>query len=112
MQSVGEVTTMFPVHGGFIEHTNRFVDPALSFALSWLYYIMWSIYLPSGEYGLPFYFHTAAILMRSFYRLECSSPNSELLDTRFDSSVLGVVPHILGLLFCHHYSRCGCLRGG
>ncbi|KAF4628030.1 hypothetical protein G7Y89_g10120 [Cudoniella acicularis] len=47
MQSVGEVTTMFPVHGGFIEHTNRFVDPALSFALSWLYYIMWSIYLPS-----------------------------------------------------------------
>ncbi len=49
MQSVGEVTTMFPVHGGFIEHTNRFVDPALSFALSWLYYIMWSIYLPSGK---------------------------------------------------------------
>ncbi|KAK4936390.1 hypothetical protein LTR10_022716 [Elasticomyces elasticus] len=44
---VGEVTTMFPVHGGFIEHANRFVDPALSFSLSWLYYLMWSIYLAS-----------------------------------------------------------------
>ncbi|KAF7561679.1 hypothetical protein G7046_g2474 [Stylonectria norvegica] len=47
MQCVGEVTAMFPVHGGFIEHANRFVDPALSFALAWLYYLMWSLYLAS-----------------------------------------------------------------
>lgn len=52
MQCVGEVTAMFPVHGGFIEHANRFVDPALSFALSWLYYFMWSLYLASGRQNL------------------------------------------------------------
>lgn len=52
MQSVGEMTTLFPVHGGFVEHAGRFVDPALSFAMSWLYYLMWSVFLASGMYGL------------------------------------------------------------
>ncbi|CAI7636515.1 unnamed protein product [Penicillium glandicola] len=47
MQSVGEVATLFPVHGGFVEHCDRFVDPALSFAVSWLYYFMWSVFLAS-----------------------------------------------------------------
>ncbi|OAP62384.1 hypothetical protein AYL99_04587 [Fonsecaea erecta] len=45
MQSVGEMTTLFPIHGGFVEHAGRFVDPALSFAMSWLYYLMWSVFL-------------------------------------------------------------------
>lgn len=70
MQSVGEVATLFPVHGGFVEvslniwlllstrhsnkcpclqHCDRFVDPALSFAVSWLYYFMWSVFLASGK---------------------------------------------------------------
>lgn len=40
MQSIGEVTTMFPIAGGFIEHAARFVDPAFSFAMAWLYYFM------------------------------------------------------------------------
>ncbi|KAJ5351250.1 hypothetical protein N7452_000224 [Penicillium brevicompactum] len=47
MQSVGEVATLFPVHGGFVEHCDRFVDPAFSFAVSWLYYFMWSVFLAS-----------------------------------------------------------------
>ncbi|KAL4781530.1 AAT family amino acid transporter, variant [Aspergillus varians] len=47
MQSVGEIATLFPVHGGFVEHCGRFVDPALSFAMSWLYYFMWSVFLAS-----------------------------------------------------------------
>ena len=71
MQSVGEVATLFPVHGGFVEvrphtwipllidlsdgctlsqHCDRFVDPALSFAVSWLYYFMWSVFLASGAW--------------------------------------------------------------
>lgn len=50
MQSVGEMTTLFPIHGGFVEHAGRFVDPALSFAMSWLYYLMWSVFLASGWY--------------------------------------------------------------
>ena len=51
MQSVGEVTTMFPIPGGFIEHAGRFVDPALSFAMSWLYYLMWSAFSGSEWNG-------------------------------------------------------------
>ncbi|CEJ61161.1 hypothetical protein PMG11_09701 [Penicillium brasilianum] len=53
MQSVGEVATLFPVHGGFVEHCDRFVDPALSFAVSWLYYFMWSVFLASGKFWIP-----------------------------------------------------------
>lgn len=30
------------------KHAGRFVDPALSFAMSWLYYFMWSVFLASG----------------------------------------------------------------
>ncbi|KAJ5603285.1 hypothetical protein N7537_006241 [Penicillium hordei] len=48
MQSVGEIATLFPVHGGFVEHCDRFVDPAFSFAVSWLYYFMWSILTTLG----------------------------------------------------------------
>lgn len=51
MQSVGEVTTMFPIAGGFIEHAGRFVDPAFSFAMAWMYYFMWSVFLGSEWNG-------------------------------------------------------------
>jgi amino acid transporter len=49
MQSLGEVTTLFPIHGGFVEHIGRFADPAMSFAVAWLYYLMWSVFLAAGE---------------------------------------------------------------
>ncbi|ANB12252.1 Agp3p [Sugiyamaella lignohabitans] len=45
MQCVGEITCLFPVAGGFIELAATHVDPALSFSMSWLYYIMWSVFL-------------------------------------------------------------------
>ncbi|KAG0651834.1 general amino acid permease [Hyphodiscus hymeniophilus] len=51
MQSIGEVTTMFPIAGGFIEHASRFVDPAFSFAMAWMYYFMWSVFLGSEWNG-------------------------------------------------------------
>ncbi|RMD44829.1 hypothetical protein DV735_g425, partial [Chaetothyriales sp. CBS 134920] len=51
MQSIGEVTTMFPIAGGFIEHANRFVDPALGFSIAWTYYFMWSVFLGSEWNG-------------------------------------------------------------
>ncbi|KUI71115.1 hypothetical protein VM1G_07281 [Cytospora mali] len=51
MQSIGEVTTMFPIAGGFIEHATRFVDPAFSFSMAWMYYFMWSVFLPSELNG-------------------------------------------------------------
>ncbi|RDW88403.1 hypothetical protein BP6252_00435 [Coleophoma cylindrospora] len=51
MQAIGEVTTMFPIAGGFIEHASRFVDPAFSFSMAWLYYLMWSVFLGSEWNG-------------------------------------------------------------
>lgn len=35
MQSLGEMSTLFLVQGAFVEHTGRFVDPALAFAIGW-----------------------------------------------------------------------------
>ncbi|KAL2429102.1 putative amino-acid permease [Exophiala dermatitidis] len=67
MQSVGEMTTLFPIHGGFVEHAGRFVDPALSFAMSWLYYIMWSVFLASDW--------NSAILILRYWVPETSFPS-------------------------------------
>lgn len=78
MQSLGEVTTLFPIHGGFIEHMGRFVDPALSFAVAWLYYFMWSVFLAAGWSITSFY---AFLLRLIFCRLELSSPYPSILDS-------------------------------
>ncbi|PYH81908.1 AAT family amino acid transporter, variant [Aspergillus uvarum CBS 121591] len=51
MQSLGEVTTMFPIAGGFIEHATRFVDPSFGFALAWIYYLMWCVLLATEWSG-------------------------------------------------------------
>lgn len=51
MQSVGEVTTMFPIAGGFFEHATRFVYLAFSFSMAWLYYFMWSVFLAAEING-------------------------------------------------------------
>ncbi|KAF2100057.1 AAT family amino acid transporter, variant [Rhizodiscina lignyota] len=66
MQSIGEVTTMFPIAGGFIEHATRFVDPAFSFSMAWLYYLMWSVFLGSEWNG--------AILILQFWVPESKMP--------------------------------------
>ncbi|KAI1387525.1 amino acid permease/ SLC12A domain-containing protein [Hypoxylon trugodes] len=41
MQSLGEMSTLFPVQGAFIELAGRFVDPALSFSLGVNYWYLW-----------------------------------------------------------------------
>ncbi|KAI1441949.1 amino acid permease/ SLC12A domain-containing protein [Annulohypoxylon stygium] len=41
MQSLGEMTTLFPVQGAFIELAGRFVDPALAFSLGVNYWYAW-----------------------------------------------------------------------
>ncbi|OKL61412.1 hypothetical protein UA08_03686 [Talaromyces atroroseus] len=71
MQSVGEVATLFPVHGGFVEHCGRFVDPALSFAMSWMYYFMWSVFL-AGDWNnaaviLQYWFPTTTVPIWAWY---------------------------------------------
>ncbi|KAI1173507.1 amino acid permease/ SLC12A domain-containing protein [Nemania sp. FL0916] len=41
MQSLGEMSTLFPVQGAFIELAGRFIDPAIGFSLGWNYWYQW-----------------------------------------------------------------------
>ncbi|RWA05646.1 hypothetical protein EKO27_g9458 [Xylaria grammica] len=41
MQSLGEMSTLFPVQGAFIELAGRFIDPAFGFSLGWNYWYQW-----------------------------------------------------------------------
>ncbi|CAF0978404.1 unnamed protein product [Adineta steineri] len=50
MQSLGEISTAIPVSGAFMDFAGRFCDPALSFALGWIYWYLW-ITLLANEYN-------------------------------------------------------------
>ncbi|KAK3659098.1 hypothetical protein LTR56_001535 [Elasticomyces elasticus] len=41
MQALGEMSTLFPVQGAFMELTGRFVDESLAFSLGWNYWYLW-----------------------------------------------------------------------
>ena len=41
MQCLGEMTTLFPVKGAFLELAGRFVDESLAFSLGWNYWYLW-----------------------------------------------------------------------
>jgi amino acid transporter len=41
MQSLGEMSTLFPIQGAFVELAGRFIDPALAFSLGWNYWYLW-----------------------------------------------------------------------
>ncbi|EPS97222.1 hypothetical protein FOMPIDRAFT_1032088 [Fomitopsis schrenkii] len=47
MISLGEMAAFLPIPGGHITFAERFVDPAWSFALGWLYWYNWAIILPA-----------------------------------------------------------------
>lgn len=40
MQSLGELSTLYPTAGAFTEMAGRFIDPAASVALGWNYWYM------------------------------------------------------------------------
>ncbi|KAF2249428.1 amino acid permease [Trematosphaeria pertusa] len=50
MQSLGELATVIPVTGSFIDYASRFYDPALAFALGWAYWYLWLTVL-TNEYN-------------------------------------------------------------
>lgn len=50
MQSLGEISTAIPVSGAFTDFSGRFCDPALSFALGWIYWYVWIAVL-ANEYN-------------------------------------------------------------
>lgn len=56
MQCLGEMATVFPVRGAFVEMAGRWLDPALAFALGWNYYYLWLTNI-AGD------FNASAILM-------------------------------------------------
>jgi amino acid transporter len=50
MQSLGEVTTMYPSGGAFTKLADRFVDKAFGVAVGWNYFIIWAAVL-ANEYN-------------------------------------------------------------
>ncbi|EME38302.1 hypothetical protein DOTSEDRAFT_181398 [Dothistroma septosporum NZE10] len=43
MVALGEMATYIPISGAFTVYAARFVDPALGFAMGWIYWFSWSI---------------------------------------------------------------------
>jgi amino acid transporter len=41
-----ELSVTFPVTGGFLTHSTRFLDPSLGFAIAWTYMFQWMVALP------------------------------------------------------------------
>ena len=50
MQSLGELTTLYPSGGAFTALADRFVDKAFGVAVGWNYYIIWFAVL-ANEYN-------------------------------------------------------------
>ncbi len=51
MQSLGELTTLYPTGGAFTALSDRFVDKAFGVALGWNYFIVWFCVL-ANEYNV------------------------------------------------------------
>lgn len=51
MQSIGELTTLYPTGGSFISLAERMVDDAFSAAVGWNYFIIWATVL-ANEYNV------------------------------------------------------------
>lgn len=50
MQSLGEITTLYPSGGAFTTLADRFVDKAFGVAVGWNYFIIWATVL-ANEYN-------------------------------------------------------------
>jgi yeast amino acid transporter len=50
MQSLGELSTLYPTGGAFTALAHRIVDPAFGFAVGWNYFIIWFAVL-ANEYN-------------------------------------------------------------
>ncbi|PPJ55113.1 hypothetical protein CBER1_01531 [Cercospora berteroae] len=51
MQSLGEITTLYPGGGSFVSLADRFVDKGFSVAVGWNYFIIWAAVL-ANEYNV------------------------------------------------------------
>jgi len=51
MQSIGELTTLYPSGGAFTDLGDRFIDKAFGVAVGWNYYIIWFCVL-ANEYNV------------------------------------------------------------
>lgn len=47
MISLGEMVSFLPIPGGHIKLAERFVDPAMSFAMGWNYWYNWTMIMPA-----------------------------------------------------------------
>jgi amino acid transporter len=51
MQSLGELTTLYPTSGAFVSLADRFVDKAFGVATGWNYWLIWAAVL-ANEYNV------------------------------------------------------------
>lgn len=56
---MGEMSTLFPISGAFIELAGRFVDPALAFSVGYNYWYLWVTNIA----GLSFFFRLFILLL-------------------------------------------------
>lgn len=46
MQSLGELSTAYPISGGFNVYATRFIEPSVGFAIGWNYFMQFLVLLP------------------------------------------------------------------
>ncbi|EPQ27624.1 uncharacterized protein PFL1_04762 [Pseudozyma flocculosa PF-1] len=50
MQALGEMATLFPIRGSFIEYSGQWLDPAAGFVVGWVYWETW-VSILANEYN-------------------------------------------------------------
>lgn len=108
MQSLGELTTLYPSGGAFSKLANRFVDKAFGVAVGWNYYIIWfavlsneyntisSIFefwsskVPVWGYFLIFWVYPLRLLLHNVLKTDHMNHSSPSLDSSYLESKLSV----------------------
>lgn len=62
MQSLGELSTAYPISGGFNVYATRFIEPSIGFAIGWNYFMQFLVLLPlelvAASISIQYWNHT------------------------------------------------------
>ncbi|KAK6463937.1 histidine permease [Scheffersomyces coipomensis] len=78
VQSLGELTSSFPVAGNFLKYNSRFIDESWGFAMNWNYCLQWVITLPLSLVGASLTINywnsdiSTAVWVAIFYAIICA----------------------------------------
>ena len=68
-QSLGELATLIPVSGSFVEYADRFVDSSLAFAMGWAYWYLWVTVSSGPRINKMIYFDTMRQVLANEYNV-------------------------------------------